>query len=566
MARGWIVAVTIAAGCTSAVDEPTALTLETAGPLDVVFAPGVPAAPIGVRVVARTADGTEVDVTADASFELIGAPLGAVADGLFASDARTVGEARLVAHYGILEAAAPATARAVGARTIAGTPDGAQGWFAAALDEAVASQLAPGDGAVLPPNLGALDIHFAAPDLDDVHELGIAAPYIDLRVWGPGAAGPRRVDLTAAEWDVVTHNNRGGAFDLRVRSLASTAPGTAHVASARIALTDTDLAGEILYGAVPTDPVAAADTGLWSYDLAAATTGPWYVGADRPAGIRQCVGCHASVSPDGSRIAVVGFDAADAIGSGQILDTATRQPLSVQTPETRWNSSAFDPGGRLVTAHDGVLTLRDGTTADPIATLVTAGTAVNPTIAPDGRTLAYGLATEPPLEASAGTSLVAHDWDAATGTLGPVRTILTAAAGDGIRLPEYSRDGAWILYSRSRGVGQATERIGIGLVPASGGAPVVIGEERDARARWVSAPAPTRWGGGAPESLAWIAISSGRPVGASDQTAVPQLWLVAVLLDRVGGTEPAAAVPFRLPGQALGVGVRHIAVVLPPRP
>jgi len=103
-------------------------------------------------------------------------------------------------------------------RFAGGVPASASTWLAPGKDVATAHPVEPGDGAVLPPGLGKLEVDFGADDADDVHEVSLTSAYADIHVYAPGAPGPRHIELTAEEWQVVASTNRGGAAALAVRS------------------------------------------------------------------------------------------------------------------------------------------------------------------------------------------------------------------------------------------------------------------------------------------------------------------------------------------------------------
>lgn len=132
----------------------------------------------------------DVDVTSDVMWSLDGAPLGP-ASAEFHSDGLTGGAARLVANYHGRSTAAMLEAHVTSRRIAGDTRRDAPDLFAAASDVAVDAAIEPGDNVVLPPSLGRLDIDFAADAADDLHEIALVGPYLDVRIYVPGQPGPR---------------------------------------------------------------------------------------------------------------------------------------------------------------------------------------------------------------------------------------------------------------------------------------------------------------------------------------------------------------------------------------
>jgi len=498
-----------------------------------------PAPQVDLRVFAD-----DNDVTDEASFALAGKPLGTIAGARWISDGHTGGTAQIMVSAAGGVATVPVTARVHETR-FAGAPAGAAGWFTSA-DVAVNQPLDPEDGAALPPSLGKLEVDFGADDGDDIHEVAVTAPYLDIRVYAPGAPGPRHLELDADEWQAIGGTTRGDGFALDVRSTKSGGGAPVHIVSAHLEVADLD-ASALVFGAADADATGAI-TGrpeLYRYDIQHAAVTP-FASAD-------CIGCHVAVSPDGKRIAAAGMAVSGGALVGMTIDVASG---AVTIANDSWNTGVYDPGGRLLTSFTttGELTLRDGTTAAPIQTLALGEPAAGPTISLDGRSLAYALMTAPEVGNPAGIALRVRPWDAATAAVGAPITVATDA---GILAPQFSSDGAWILYTRST---EPTERgiVGGAVVRADGSAPPVVltAGLGDQIPRWASPIASVRSGGRDAEPVAWIAFSSTRAVGASP-SLVKSLWLAAYYPER-----GVLARPFRLPGQSQMLAVMHAPYAL----
>ena len=536
------------AGCTAAVD-PGQLRVEPAA-IDVDVALGEPVPAISLRALAGNAD-----VTSTATLALDDPSLGTVAGATFTPDGHAGGTATIAVSAGGDTVAVPVEVHVHGVRFAVGVSPSVTALLAPGHDAAATYPLEPGDGAVLPPGLGGLEVDFGADDADTVSEVSLVSPFADIHIYAPGTPGPRHVALTPDEWQAIARTNRGGDATLEVRSVAASG-GPVHVLSAHVEIADVDPSA-FVFGGAEVD-AAGTITGrprLYRYDPHAAASELFVA---EPPGGSGCIGCHLSVSPDGKHIVAAGMTGAGGAIDGMIIDTTTRSITTIAATSP-WNTGVYDPGGRLLTSYTatGDLTLRDGATAAPIATLALGEPAAGPAISPDGRELAYAAMAAPAGNNPAGTALRVRPWDAATATVGAPITVATA---QGVLAPQFSSDGAWLLYARST---EPDERglIGVDVVRADGStAPIELTTAAgDQLPRWMSPIAPARVGGRDPEPFAWIALASTRAVGARPMPGQAlSLWLAAFY--------PARGVlsrPVHLPGQSLGLSALHAPYALP---
>jgi len=487
---------------------------------------------------------TEID---DATFALDGVQLGTLRAGQFVVSGLAAGRATLSISYAGNTVAVPIHVRVESTRVMADTPASAISALAAATAAPFDAQLTPANGARIPPNLGTIEVDFAGAEGDDVFEVRAGTEDLDLRVVGPSA----HAALSPLEWRVITASAPNGHdIGLTSRSLSTAAPAMARTANTRIALGKQPMAKQMLFSAFTT----VQQTALYHYDAVNASPIAWMEPSltapatpddeDDPI---YCIGCHASVSKDGSRIAVITTTGLGGAGTGAIIDTVTKSFLSVDETAT-WTSSAYDPSGLLITAQAGVLTLRDGDTATALQTLTTEGAAASPFISPDGALLGYGVldATSPSMITA---ELRVHPWDATTGTLGPAQ-VLVPADGGGIKDPSFSSDGAWVLYGHTATPASVpTDLGGLRIVRTSGAAtPIELAvDSGDVIASWAS---------DLTSDGAWITIKSRRTVGG--RTQPPQLWMAA--FDPASGT---ISTPFHLPGQPTNMTTNHAPRRLP---
>jgi hypothetical protein len=556
MQRLWLVSCVVASGCSGTIDASASLRVEPET-IDLTVDLASPAPTAALQVLLVHADSSVDDVTTTASFELDGAPLGELVGASLVSDGFTGGSATIHISCGDLATSIQATAHVYSRRVVDGTPAGAADAFATATATPFDAHLDPQDGAVIPPGLGRMVLSFAANDLDDTHQVTVTAPYLDLAFVAPGVAGPRELELSASEVGAITHTARGGAVELDVASLQSTAPATSRVTTVGLEIADLDASSLLISGIAAAGAITDADhPALWRYDMQAGGAAAMFT---TPNGV--CIGCHLAVSADGARIGALTNATTSPFLSGLILDAHSGAVLAQSDPTSAspWATAAFDPSGALLAAWQGALSLRDSTTGAVIGQIATADSAAAPTIAPDGSAVAYvsfdaGGSSEP-----VGNALRMRSWNAAQLAVGP--PVELVRDGDGVVLPEFSSDGRWVAFGHSLMLPNES-----GDVPASSSAVrtdgsgtmvMLTADPLDQLAHWASPIASARVGNRAAEPMVWIAINSTRAVGGN-ATNVTQLWLEAFYPDR-GVVAPA----FHLPGQPATLQVLHGPIALP---
>jgi hypothetical protein len=536
-----VLGLVLVSACIDPIEPPAPLRVEPAEiNLDVELGTVAPTVPL------HAFSGTR-EVTTDAQYLLDGAVLGTVSSVGFTSDGRTGGAASIQVHADMQLVTIPVSVVVHSMRVADGASSDAPTWFDEATDIKVDAQLEPGNDVMLPANLGHLDIDFAANDADVLHEITVASPYLDVRVYQGAVAGPRHVELTANEWDAIARTSRGESVDLTVRSIAAGPGAIAHTDSAHLAISDLD-AGSMLFTGGP--PGTSPPT-MWRYDMHGVGVEPYITGVGG-----ACLGCHVAISPDGKRIAAgmqIGTDANNApILGGVIVDASLHTVIATAPSTDPWSTAAFEPGGNLVTAWNGALTLRDGTTGAPLAPISVDAPAAVPAVSADGRWLAYAVldAAGP---SQVGNAIRIQPFDRTTGAVGTALPIPTGTAAGGVDTPEFSSDGRWLIYSRTGSSQGEQPRLGVSVVSLETLQTVDLGEHTnppDGLARWASPVAPTRADGHAATSMAWIAVVSSRTVAGMPRTA--QLWMFG--LDPATGTITR---PFHLPGQPTTLVVCH---------
>jgi hypothetical protein len=297
---------------------------------------------------------------------------------------------------------------------------------------------------------------------------------------------------------------------------------------------------------------------LWRYDMRTGGAAQMFANPDG-----ACIGCHLAVSADGKRIAALIVSPTAPRLNGVVLDTGgTVLAQSDPASATPWATAAFDPGGALLAAWQGKLSLRDPTTGATLASIAMTDTAAAPTISPDGTALAYvALDAGPGDSASqpAGNALHVRPWSAAAASVGaPIELVRD---GRGVVLPMFSPDGRWVAYGHAAIDPDRINEVPLGsaAVRADGSGTIVelTSDPLDKLAHWASPVAPARAGNRAPEPLVWIAVVSTRPVGGNT-TSLAQLWLAAFYPER-----GVVARAFHLPGQPANLHILHGPVMLP---
>ena len=478
----------------------------------------------------------DTDITKEAKFSLDGKPLGSVDAAGFVASGSLAGRAQMFVQFDGQTIVAPVHVTLHGRRDV-GTPADTPEWFRNGTETIVDASLEPGDGAVLPPNLGRLDVHFGADDFDDVHELAVTSPDVDIRVYTFGAAGPRTIALTPDEWYAISESNRGNDVDVAVRTTRIIKRDNIHTAKAKLHIADLPFAREILF----TGRTGTEMPQLWSYDVAASHT--IAANPNKPAG--SCIGCHVAASKDGRYLAAGGSDGTT--GGGIVLDAWSREPTTPFIATNIWTSATYDSLGGLFTTVGGRVTYRDGTTATPIANLMTEAPANQPAMSNHTGVLAYVAGPIDPVSMNPTPSEIRmQGWSILSVSLLPGAVFVPAVAGDSYKLPDWSPDDRWLMYTRVRANDKAL------VVRPTNGELIPIELVHDADyGRFASKFSEDA------EPMAWIIMKREVPVGVRNQDKMGQLWATAFFPNR-----GVASRPFYLPNQRADVAVLHAPIAL----
>ena len=511
------------------------------------------------------ADGHTADVTKSLQWSLSDPGLGGIGAGLFASVAQRGGRAVVQATDGVQLASATLSVKLSTVRfstddgSTAG-PDAATK-FGGATDASLAPALAyPLDGAVVPRNLGELEVQWHRPSgAADLFEVSFESELLDLKVYTNGSVpAGGRLSLAPVDWSAVADTAAGSVVNIQVRAVQASDPSKVGASTAvKLTIGSDPVQGGIYYFT----PDLVADTGaIFRHafgDTSGKATQLFPTGSDH-----RCVGCHV-LSRDGEKFAVSYNGAA-----GAYFGVADLKPILPESKNVDWNFSTLSPDGKRVAATElGTLAVYDlsggASTGTKLATLEPNGFATHPDWSPDGKSIVYVRIGQQlgSLESHFHEgSLVVVD-DDGMGNFGTPRVLVQAAAGENNYYPSFSPDGRWVLFNRSTTAGGGDDgdsyddpsaslyvissdgMVGpVRLEGANGAAPLVT----NSWPRW----SPFVQHNGESGDLLYFTFSSKRDYGIElTGTGAPQIWMAAFDPLAPGSTSGSSPAAFWLPFQ-----------------
>jgi len=318
----------------------------------------------------------------------------------------------------------PGTGTAKGTFT---APDCAGCTFPALMATACASTappikiVYPNDGVLVPPNMNVIAVQWTPFGSGYTeYEVDFENSVTDTRIitkcaaetmdtgQPPAASGGCELDLTQAEWTLLSNANRGNdAVAITVRGTTNGTCATTSQATVHLSFTQEDLLGAIYYWK---STVTSNGTGGQIWEKSFGDTNPevQVTGASGGALSASCNGCHA-LSRDGLRMVVYSDDDdsddeySDVTGS--LIDMTTSMPVgtayagrgSGQPP----GFSAFSPDHGYYVTSDGLgtsptnnFTLWGGTSGTMSSTITFGSAGQRPTMpdwSPDGKSVIYTL-------------------------------------------------------------------------------------------------------------------------------------------------------------------------------
>jgi hypothetical protein len=469
----------------------------------------------------------------------------------------------------------------------------------------------PGTGALVPPNLGKLELHYRPGTGNTVFELAFKSAVTDLTLYlrcGAPVDGGCVYQPSPAVWGWLAETNRGrGPIAVTVRATDDTGTQVATGEATTLEFSQDDLRGAVYYWSTSLESILR-----WDFASTTQTEAEMFFdGSDPESGQgRRCVGCHA-LSRDGSRITVqrAGQDSGDQF----LLDVASRDYLvRPRAPEpavfTSWSptgdqyvgvfddgteNNGVDSGARAGTGDDDQLIVIDGTTGQRVSVIQAAGTDLNPINHPDwaasGNRIAFvsvGNDTRSLQKFHTGrVGFVEKTGD----TWGAPVWLTAQAAGKNRYFPAFAPDSEVLVYDESTcPAGANTDRhcnadtdptASLMFTTARADAPSVAGSNANKPGiedgsntalansfpKW--SPFEFRRTGEFGSRLMWVTFSSTRRYGLRNPPSPPNtsendrgtlIWMAAVDPDAIARGEDPTFVPFVLPFQNITTS-NHIA-------
>jgi hypothetical protein len=500
-------------------------------------------------------NGTEVEVTSEASFTLNDHSLGSFSANHFTSATDHGGATRVQATARGVSGDTPLTVRLETVVVEPGAPANAGSLFGGADDASRAPTLVyPSDGVLVPPNLNVLEFHFLPGDGNNLFELTFQGQTTQLRIYTTCTPLGAGCVYTPGEttWNTLSNGERGQVpVTYTLRAVDSTNPGSVGTsASQTIGFGEKDITGGLYYWNAGAGSVRRYDFGLRGQSAENFMD-------QRRAGATQCVGCHV-LSRDGKKIAV-GLDIPSP-SEFKVFDVATRTEAFSQGSLFGGggaNFYSFSPdGSQMMTSNAISIVLRDAQSGTAITDpLVDKG--AMPDWSPDGSTMVYARPqTTPPCFGSIGCGAPGVDqaglelmtFDGATWSDGGS---LVPYAGKNSYYPTFSPDANWVLFNQSPSNANSYDAkdAQVWVVKSTAGSsPLQLATASTGGDSWPKwAPDVQRYRGG---SLMWFTFSSRRAYGLRTAAgATAQLWMAAFDpqkgMARQDGSLPAFWLPFQ---------------------
>jgi len=498
-------------------------------------------------------DGSQTDVTDQATWSVAPVELGAVASATLTPSGQMAGQGELTATVNTLSAAGMFTVLVTD--TVPGTADPtAAGLFGnATLDSSGSITLAyPPAAALIPPNIGQMDVHWRDAT-KDVYEVQLSGGYVTLKTYVTTLGAATWTTLADDRWQQLSQGSTGLDLEVRVRGLTMASPATYIEGKETVRIAAQDVKGGVYYW----NTTKAA---IMRFDMStpAVPAEQFYP----QVGQSGCVGCHA-VSRDGTVVAY--RQEGDNMNFGNALTVsslATMLPANSQ----QWNFSAVHPNNTdlFTTTQTGLY--RTDLTTQITTPVYTASRISHPDIAATGDQIVATQVTGGNEVWTSAGQIVVFPWDQTAKTVGTPRTLTAPPAGKYQYYPSFSPDNTWVIYNQAAGgtsYNNPNAEIWVTKADGSLAAPIRLSTAEvagsyDSWPKWTPfiTAEPTTSGN---EPVIWFTVASQRPFGVRSTGAQkPQLWLAPFYPDRAAAGQDATGPAIRLPFQALAEG-NHIA-------
>jgi mono/diheme cytochrome c family protein len=508
-----------------------------------------------VRVIIVDDFGNREDVTDEATFEIVPAQLGSVTNATITPSGDMAGLGQVLAT--IPDMLGMADFEVFVERTVTGTADpSTAGLFGAAtLDSSGTIQLAyPPAGAMIPPNIGDMDVHWRDA-AKDRYELTLTGGYVTLKTYLNTMGAATWTALADQYWKSLSSGVRGVDLTIRVRGLSSASPATYIEGSQQVRIAAEEVKGGVYYW----NTTAAK---IFRYDMATPS-----VPAEQfypAAGQTGCVGCHA-VSRDGTVVAFRQEGGNLNYGNSLSVSTLTKQ-LTDNTQ--RWNFAAIHPSNADMFTTDESGLYRTDLATQVRTPMYTAARMSHPDVSANGQlvvaTQIGGTSTEVWANAS---RLVVFDYDTTNKTFGAPRPLVEPSGTTFPYYPSFSPDNEWVLYNQATG-GNSYDNPNaeMWVTKADGtGTPIRLSEAEvvgtyNSWPKWTPFITMEPTGVATSEKVIWFTVASRRAFGVRSNFPgqTPQLWLAPFYPERAALGMPASGPAIRLPFQNLAQG-NHIA-------
>jgi hypothetical protein len=496
------------------------------------------------------ADGTRTDVTGQAVFTIDPSPIGAMTGTTLMPTGTLAGHGAVNALYNS-SVSGSASFEVFVAKTTAGTaPAGTADLFAAAtLDSSAALALAyPPANAMVPPNLGQMEVHWRDPSAKNLYQVTLTGGYVTLTSYVTGLGTATYDVLAADDWALLSSGSSGLDLNIRVRGLASASPATYLEGSEGIRIAAEAIVGGVYYW-------DTSKTAIFRFDMSTPQVPPsqFYPAVGQTA----CVGCHA-IARDGTVVAYRQDGGTVNYGNALKVSGLTREV----TPNTvQWNYAAVHPNDTdlFTTSTSGLY--RTDLTTSVTTPLYTAARISAPDVSVDGNHIVAAQMLGGDEVYMTASKLVVLDYDTAAKTVAAPRTLVTPTGSAFVYYPSYSPDDQWVLYNQATGGNAYNNRNAeLWVTKADGtGMPIRL-SEAEVAAQFNSWPKWTPFVTHEPtmtssETVIWYTFASQRPFGVRSPGAQkPQLWLAPFYPDRAAAGQPATGPAVRLPFQDLAEG------------
>jgi TolB protein len=498
-------------------------------------------------------DGTFADVTDQATFTVTPIELGAVATATLAPSGQMAGPGQVRATLAALDGMGDFTVYV--SDTVPGTADPATAslFDAATLDPGSTIAVAyPPAGALIPPNIGEMDVHWRDAT-KDVYEVQLSGSFVTLKTYVTTLGAATWTTLADDRWQQLSQGSAGLDLEVRVRGLETASPATFIEGTETVRIAAEQVKGGVYYW----NTTKAA---IMRFDMStpAVPAEQFYP----QVGQSGCVGCHA-VSRDGTVVAY--RQEGDNMNYGNALDVSTlarKLPVNAQ----QWNFAAIHPDNtEMFTTTDSGLYRTDLST-QLTTPLFTTTRISHPDVAASGDAIvATQVLGGSEVWTSAG-QIVVFDYDQVAKSVGTPRVLAAPSAGKYQYYPSFSPDNQWVLYNEANGgtsYDNANAQLWVTKADGSLAAPIRLTEAEiagtyDSWPKWTpfitNEPTST-----SSEPVIWFTVASRRPFGVrSAGSQKPQLWLAPFFPERALAGQPATGPAIRLPFQALAEG-NHIA-------